>query len=51
VIARHNGELIGVEHPTTTLEELFLSIVRDSEARPGRRAVQDEAIGPAPSTN
>jgi ABC-2 type transport system ATP-binding protein len=51
VIARHNGELIGVEHPTTTLEELFLSIVRDSEARPGRRAVQDQAIGPTPSAN
>src|SRR5947209_14443785 len=27
VIARHNGELLSVEHPTTTLEELFLSIV------------------------
>jgi ABC-2 type transport system ATP-binding protein len=39
VIARHEGELVSVEHPTTTLEELFLSIVRDSEARPGRRAV------------
>jgi ABC-2 type transport system ATP-binding protein len=51
VIARHNGELLNVEHPTTTLEELFLSIVRDSEARPGRRAVQDEAIVPPPSAN
>ena len=40
VIERHQGELVSVEHPTTTLEELFLSIVRDSEARPGRRAVQ-----------
>jgi len=38
VIARHEGELIGMENPTTTLEELFLSIVQDSEARPGRRA-------------
>jgi ABC-2 type transport system ATP-binding protein len=38
VIERHQGELISVEHPTTTLEELFLSIVLDSEARPGRRA-------------
>lgn len=38
VIARHHGEVLGMEHPTTTLEELFLSIVRDSEARPGRRA-------------
>jgi ABC-2 type transport system ATP-binding protein len=39
VIERHHGELVSIEHPTTTLEELFLSIVRDSEARPGRRAV------------
>ena len=37
-IERHNGELLAVEHPTSTLEELFLEIVRDSEARPGRRA-------------
>jgi ABC-2 type transport system ATP-binding protein len=51
VIARHQGELISVEHPTTTLEDLFLSIVRDSEARPGRRVVQGEAVGPEPSPN
>jgi ABC-2 type transport system ATP-binding protein len=38
VIARHQGELLDMQNPTTTLEELFLSIVRDSEARPGRRA-------------
>jgi len=51
LIERHQGELISVEHPTTTLEELFLSIVRDSEARPGRRVVQEEAVGPTPSPN
>ncbi len=38
VISRHNGEVLEMDNPTTTLEELFLSIVRDSEARPGRRA-------------
>jgi ABC-2 type transport system ATP-binding protein len=38
VIARHGGELIAMENPTTTLEELFLNIVQDAEARPGRRA-------------
>jgi ABC-2 type transport system ATP-binding protein len=38
VIARHHGELVSMDNPTTTLEELFLEIVRDSEARPGRRA-------------
>jgi ABC-2 type transport system ATP-binding protein len=51
VIERNNGQLMSVEHPTTTLEELFLNIVRDSEARPGRRAVEGEPIGPKPSTN
>lgn len=39
VIARHEGELLSIENPTNTLEELFLNIVRDSEARPGRRSV------------
>ena len=41
VISRHGGELVSMENPTTTLEELFLSIVRESETRPGRRAGQD----------
>jgi ABC-2 type transport system ATP-binding protein len=40
VIARHGAELLKVEHPTLSLEELFLNIVKDSEARPGRRAQQ-----------
>jgi ABC-2 type transport system ATP-binding protein len=43
--------LLTVEHPTTTLEELFLTIVRDSEARPGRRVVREEPVGPPRSTN
>ncbi len=38
VITRHSGEMLEMNNPTTTLEELFLSIVLDSEARPGRRA-------------
>ncbi len=41
VIERHHGTLLDMENPTTTLEELFLTIVRDSEARPGRRAKQE----------
>jgi ABC-2 type transport system ATP-binding protein len=40
VIARHGGELVGTDHPTLSLEELFLNIVKESEARPGRRATQ-----------
>jgi ABC-2 type transport system ATP-binding protein len=38
VIERHGGQLLGIEQPTTTLEELFLNIVRESEAHPGRRS-------------
>jgi ABC-2 type transport system ATP-binding protein len=41
VIERHHGVLTSMDNPTTTLEELFLTIVRDSEARPGRRAKQE----------
>lgn len=43
VIQRHGGELLKMEKPTVTLEELFLSIVRESEARPGRRARERQA--------
>ena len=42
VIRRHGGEVITVENPRTTLEELFLNIVRESEQRPGRRMVSEE---------
>jgi ABC-2 type transport system ATP-binding protein len=38
VLAKHNTELLAVERPTLSLEELFLDIVRVSEARPGKRA-------------
>lgn len=38
VIQRDGGELVAMENPTTTLEELFLNIVRQSEARPGKKA-------------
>ena len=37
VFKKHGGELETVGHPTTTLEELFLKIVEESKARPGRR--------------
>ena len=36
-IKRHGGELLQIDNPTTTMEDLFLDIVRESEARPGRR--------------
>jgi ABC-2 type transport system ATP-binding protein len=41
LVERHHASLLSMDNPTTTLEELFLSIVRDSEARPGRRAKQE----------
>ena len=41
VVARHQGKVLSVGHPTTTLEELFHRIVQDDEARPGRRASSD----------
>jgi ABC-2 type transport system ATP-binding protein len=37
LIARHNGTLVSMGNPTSTLEELFLKIIRESEAHPGRR--------------
>src|SRR3954452_6637301 len=39
VIRRYGAELLAVDHPTTTLEELFLRIVRESDLHPGRRRV------------
>lgn len=35
IIANDEADLVSMENPTTTLEDLFLSIVRDSKARPG----------------
>lgn len=40
VIARHGASLVQMDNPRTTLEELFLGIVRESEAHPGRRSAQ-----------
>jgi ABC-2 type transport system ATP-binding protein len=37
VFQRHGGKLETVGHPTTTLEDLFLHIVKESKAHPGRR--------------
>ncbi|QDU22072.1 ABC transporter ATP-binding protein [Urbifossiella limnaea] len=34
---KHGGTMEAMGHPTTTLEELFLKIVEESKARPGRR--------------
>jgi len=37
VIKRHGGQLKSMDNPTATMEDLFLNIVRESEARPGAR--------------
>ena len=42
VLARHQAELLSVDHPTSSLEDLFLSTVRESQERPGRRYVPEE---------
>jgi len=38
LIAKHGGQNIVVDNPRTTLEDLFLNIVRESEERPGMRS-------------
>jgi ABC-2 type transport system ATP-binding protein len=43
LIQRHGGEDVTVDHPTTTLEELFLRIVHESELHPGRRKVAHDS--------
>ena len=43
VLAKHESNLLGVDNPRTTLEELFLQIVRESEQRPGRRVTAESA--------
>ncbi len=55
VVQRHGAQLVSVDHPTTTLEELFLRIVRESDLHPGRRRVGekpgDGPAKPAPTTS
>jgi ABC-2 type transport system ATP-binding protein len=55
VLRRHGGKLESLGHPTTTLEDLFLRIVRESQAHPGRRYLPaadrpaPAAVGPKPA--
>jgi ABC-2 type transport system ATP-binding protein len=37
VLHKHGGQMETLGHPTTTLEDLFLHIVEESKAHPGRR--------------
>ncbi len=47
VIRKHGGNLDAttIDHPTTTLEDLFLRIVRESQAHPGRRYLPSRERG------
>ncbi|QDT29155.1 ABC transporter ATP-binding protein [Gimesia panareensis] len=39
VVAKHNGKVDAIDHPTATLESLFLKTVQESKERPGQRFV------------
>jgi ABC-2 type transport system ATP-binding protein len=41
VVEKHGGTMLSMQNPTSTLEDLFLNIVRDSQERPGRRAQEE----------
>ncbi len=49
VVAKYGGEIVSMENPKTTLEDLFLNIVRESQQRPGRRSSGVEASSEEPS--
>ena len=50
VIRRHGGKVKSIDNPTATMEDLFLNIVRESEARPGARRVSTSpSTTPAPA--
>jgi len=46
VIAKHGGGLVAEGNPSTTLEDLFLRVVRESEAHPGRRYLPERPASP-----
>ena len=41
VVARHQGTVHSIDNPTTTLEDLFVKVIQESDAHPGRRARGD----------
>jgi ABC-2 type transport system ATP-binding protein len=53
LLRKHGGRLEMLGHPTTTLEDLFLRIVEESKAHPGRRYLPgkegEEQAPPAPA--
>jgi ABC-2 type transport system ATP-binding protein len=49
VLAKHGAKMVKVDHPTVTLEELFLKIVHESKERPGQRFTTDGETRASPS--
>jgi ABC-2 type transport system ATP-binding protein len=47
LIRKYGGKMEFFGHPTTTLEELFLRVVEESKAHPGRRYLPEPADGQA----
>jgi ABC-2 type transport system ATP-binding protein len=43
VLKKHKAKLLKVDHPTNSLEDLFLKTVQESQARPGQRFSPDSA--------
>ncbi len=43
IISKHGGETLSMENPRTSLEELFLGIVQESQQRPGLRSSGTES--------
>jgi ABC-2 type transport system ATP-binding protein len=45
VVERHQGTVQSVGNPTVTLEELFVRVIQESEAHPGRRVRSTKSNG------
>ena len=50
ILAAEQAAEVEIGNPNTTLEDLFLEIVRDTQARPGRRA-QPQAVAASDTQN
>jgi ABC-2 type transport system ATP-binding protein len=51
VLAKHDAKVIDIDHPRSTLEDLFLRTVQESKDHPGRRFVKDETKSEAPESS
>ena len=45
LLSKHGAKVVDVRQATSTLKDLFLDIVRQSETRPGKRVVGEETSG------